>query len=97
MEYTIGSTHLRQQLTDVLEAVREPGVAYIVETFGRPQAVLINLNDYRQFRQFEQERTSFFGWLNTAAAQNAAVNTGRSETDVLSLIEQARNEATQVA
>lgn len=93
MEYTIGSTNLRQQLTDVLEAVREPGVAYVVETFGRPQAALINLDDYRQFRQFEQERRSFFGWLDETASKNAAQNAGMSEADVLALIEQARSEA----
>ncbi len=93
MEYTIGSTNLRQQLTDVLEVVREQGAAYVIETFGRPQAVLINLDDYRQFRQFEKERKSFFGWLDEAAAQNAAQNAGMSEADVLALIEQARTEA----
>lgn len=93
MQYTIGSTNLRQQLTDVLEAVREPGVAYVVETFGRPQAALINLDDYRRFRLFEQERQSFFGWLDEVATQNASQNSDMSESDVLALIEQARVEA----
>lgn len=96
MEYTIGSTNLRQQLTDVLEVVREQGVAYVIETFGRPQAVLINLEDYRQFCQFEQERKAFFTWLDEAAAQNAKLNSMMSEAEVLALIEQARVEvATQ--
>lgn len=96
MEYTIGSTNLRQQLTDVLEVVREQGVAYVIETFGRPQAVLINLEDYRQFCQFEQERKAFFTWLDEAAAQNANLNSMMSEAEVLALIEQARVEvATQ--
>ncbi len=35
-ERRIGATELRQKLTDVIQAVKEEKVAYVVETFGRP-------------------------------------------------------------
>ena len=44
MAQRVGTTDLRQRLTDILQAVREQRAAYVVETFGRPQAVLINLD-----------------------------------------------------
>lgn len=53
MEQVIGATELRQQLTDVLQAVREQRATYIVETFGRSQAAIVNLDEYRQFRQYQ--------------------------------------------
>lgn len=49
-ERQIGATELRQKLTDVIQAVKEEKVAYVVETFGRPQAVLIDLEEYRRLR-----------------------------------------------
>ena len=56
MEQVIGATELRQQLTDVLQAVREQRATYIVETFGRSQAAIVNLDDYRKFRQYQEQR-----------------------------------------
>ena len=63
LEQTIGATELRRHLTDVLQAVREERAAYIVATFERSQAALINLEEYRQFRAFKQQREAFFDWL----------------------------------
>jgi hypothetical protein len=68
MEQTIGTTALRQRLTDVLHAVQEERATYIVATFERSQAALINLEEYRQFRAFQQEREAFFDWLDRTAA-----------------------------
>ena len=45
MAKRIGTTDLRQRLTDVLQAVREERATYVVETFGRPQAAIINLDE----------------------------------------------------
>lgn len=97
MERSIGATDLRQRLTDILQAVRERREAYIVETFGRPQAAIISLDEYRQFQRFWQEREAFFGWLEAAAARNAERNVGLTDEEVLAIIEQARQEATSVA
>jgi prevent-host-death family protein len=92
MERSIGATDLRQRLTDVLQKVRERREAYIIETFGRPQAALINLDEYRQFQRFLREREAFFDWLEDAAARNAEHNQGLSDEEVLRIIEQARQE-----
>ena len=97
MEKSIGATNLRQRLTDVLQAVREQRAAYVVETFGRPQAVIVNLDEYRQFQRFREEREAFFEWLEGAAARNAERNVGLSDAEVLAIIERAREETANAA
>jgi prevent-host-death family protein len=97
MKKTIGATDLRQRLTDVLQAVRERRETYVVETFGRPQAAIINLDEYRQFRRFQEEREAFFEWLEDTAARNAQRNVGLSDEEVLALIERAREEVARAA
>jgi len=92
MERNIGATALRQRLTDVLQAVREQRETYVVETFGRPQAAIVNLDEYRLFRRFREEREAFFEWLENTASSNAARNAGLSDEEVLAIIEQAREE-----
>ena len=90
MERTIGATELRQRLTDVLQAVRERRETYIVETFERSQAALINLDEYRDFQRYKQEREAFFAWLEATAEHNAGHNLGLSEAEVLAIIQAAR-------
>ena len=97
MEKSIGSTDLRQRLTDVLQAVREQRAAYVVETFGRPQAAIVNLDEYRQFQRFREEREAFFEWLEATAARNAERNVGLSNDEVLAIIERAREEVANAA
>jgi PHD/YefM family antitoxin component YafN of YafNO toxin-antitoxin module len=93
MERKIGATELRQRLTDVLQAVREERATYIVETFERSQAALVNLDEYRQFLNYREAREAFFEWLETTAAQNAAQNLELSDDEVMTIIQQARQEA----
>ena len=93
MERRIGATALRQRLTDVLQAVREEQVTYVVATFDRSQAALVNLEEYRQFQQYKQEREAFFDWLEDTASQNAAQNLDLDDDEVLAIIEEARTEA----
>jgi PHD/YefM family antitoxin component YafN of YafNO toxin-antitoxin module len=97
MEERIGTTDLRQRLTDVLQNVREQGASYVIETFGRPQAILINEDEYRQYQRFRQEREAFFDWLEETAARNAERNVGLSDEDVLAIIEQAREDVASAA
>jgi len=97
MERSIGATALRQRLTDVLQAVREQRETYVVETFGRPQAAIVNLDEYEQFRRFRQERAAFFEWLEDTAERNAERNVGLSDEEVLAIVEQARQEVADVA
>jgi hypothetical protein len=80
-------------LTDVLQAVREERATYIVATFERSQAALINLEEYRQFRAFQQEREAFFDWLDRTAVQNATRNLNLSDEEVLAIIGEARAHA----
>jgi len=93
LERKIGATELRQRLTDVLQAVREERATYIIATFDRSQAALVNLEEYRQFQRFQQEREAFFDWLDDTASQNAAQNLDLGDDEVLAIIEQARTEA----
>lgn len=97
MERTIGTTKLRQKLTDVLQDVRESGETYVIQTFGRPQAAIVNLEELHRFRRFLEERDQFFDWLEETAARNAKRNTGMSEEEVLALVEQARQEVAAAA
>jgi prevent-host-death family protein len=97
MKKAIGATDLRQRLTDVLQAVRERRDTYVIETFGRPQAAIINLDEYRQFQRFREEREAFFEWLEDTAARNAQRNVGLSDEEVLALIERAREEVSRAA
>lgn len=92
MEQMIGTTELRQHLTDVLHAVREERATYVVSTFERSQAALINLDDYRQFQAFQREREAFFDWINRTAAQNSARNVTLTNDEVLAIIDQARSD-----
>ncbi len=92
MEKSIGTTELRQTLTDVLHQVQEQGASYLLETFGRPQAVIVNLDMYQQYQRFNQKREAFFDWLEDSAERNAARNVDLSEEDVLAIIEQARED-----
>ncbi len=97
MERSIGATELRQSLTDVLQAVREQRETYVIETFGRPQAAIINLDEYWLFQRFRREREAFFEWLEATAARDAERNVGLSDEEVLAIIEQAREEVALAA
>ena len=92
MEQVIGTTELRQQLTDVLQAVREKRATYIVETFGRSQPAIVNLGEYRQFQSYRRDREAYFNWLDRAASANAEHNRDLGEEAILAIIEQARDE-----
>jgi len=54
-EYQIGATELRQKLTDVIQTIREENATYVVETFGRPQVVIMRLEEYRNLQAFRSE------------------------------------------
>ena len=97
MEQSIGTTDLRQRLTDILQEVRERREAYIVETFGRPQAAIISIEEYRQFQRFREEREAFFERLEASATRNAERNAGLSDAEALAIIEQARQEVASAA
>jgi PHD/YefM family antitoxin component YafN of YafNO toxin-antitoxin module len=43
-------------LTDVIQAVKEEKVAYIVETFGRPQVAIVDVSAYRRLQATDPQR-----------------------------------------
>jgi prevent-host-death family protein len=92
MARRVGTTDLRQRLTDLLQAVRDEHETYVVETFGRPQAALVNLDEYEQFQHFQQERQAFFDWLEDATARDAEQNAEQSGEQMLTLAEQAHEQ-----
>jgi prevent-host-death family protein len=94
MENRVGATDLRQHLTDVLQAVREQRETYVIETFGRPQAAIINLDEYEQFLRYQHERAAFFEWLDQAATENAEQNAGLSEQETSNIVALAREQVT---
>lgn len=77
-EYAIGATELRQKLTDVIQQVREQNVTYVVETFGRPQVVILSLESYRELQH--QQRLAAEG-AATAAADAFGLWAARPELD----------------
>lgn len=92
MEKQIGTTYLRQKLTDVIQEIREEKATYVVETFGRPQVAIVDLDQYQSFLHYQQERKEFFRELDAIATENAERNADLTEEEVLALIEQARTE-----
>ncbi|MCA9920231.1 MAG: hypothetical protein KC445_19870 [Anaerolineales bacterium] len=92
MEKQIGTTYLRQKLTDVIQEIKEEKATYVVETFGRPQVAIVDLDQYQSFLLYRAQREEFFRELNEIAAENAKHNADLTEEEILALIEQARQE-----
>jgi PHD/YefM family antitoxin component YafN of YafNO toxin-antitoxin module len=65
MEYQIGTTNLRHKLTDVLIDGRENGATYVIETFGRPKAAIINLEQYQRMK----EEAEVLAWIEQARTE----------------------------
>lgn len=80
-------------MTDVLQAVREQRATYIVETFGRSQAAIVNLEDYRDFQSYRRDRESGRDQPGQLGSGSGAVPKRElSEDEVMAIIEQARHE-----
>ena len=91
-ERQIGTTELRQRLTDVIQAVKEEKVAYVVETFGRPQVVIVGVAEYQSLQAQQARRQQFFERLSATSEENAQMNAGLTEDQLLAIIEDARAE-----
>ena len=76
-ERQIGTTELRQRLTDVIQAVKEEKVAYVVETFGRPQVVIVGVEAYRRLQTLKPQRAATAGLAQSAFGMWA----GREDID----------------
>jgi len=91
-ERRIGTTELRQRLTDVIQAVKEEKVAYVVETFGRPQVVVVNIAEYERLQANETRRRQFLDRLEATSEANTRLNADLTEEQLLAIIDEARAE-----
>ncbi len=48
---TINATELRTNTRDLMERVKYHGEQFIVETFGRPMAVIISFEDFNRIKK----------------------------------------------
>lgn len=91
-ERQIGATELRQKLTDVIQAVKEEKVAYVVETFGRPQVVIVDVDEYGRLQAYRARREEFFDRLAAASEENSRRNAGLTDEQLLAIIDEARDQ-----
>ncbi|MBI4761742.1 MAG: type II toxin-antitoxin system Phd/YefM family antitoxin [Chloroflexi bacterium] len=54
---TINSTELRTKTRDLMERVKYNGEIFLVETFGRPMAVIISMEDFARIKDFLNSRS----------------------------------------
>ena len=92
IEHIIGATELRQKLTDVLQDVRDQGRTYVIQTVGRPQAAIVNLEEFRRFKRFAEQRREYIDRPKEMADPNARRSMGLSEEEVLELVERSRKD-----
>lgn len=95
MPKTITSTELQKQTRDAIDYARVERDAVIVESYGRPMAVILSYEEYQAYLLYRQEaderRRERFAQLRQAAEANAACNQLSLE-DAAELVEQLRQE-----
>lgn len=94
MPKVITSTELQKQTRETIDYARVERDAVIVETYGRPMAVILSYDEYQAYMSYkakQDQRSVRFALLRDAAAQNAAYNQ-LSEEEALQLVEEARQE-----
>ena len=64
--------------------------AVIVETYGRPMAVILSYDEYKAYMAYrEEQREARFAFLRETAGENAAYN-GLTEEEAITLVEKMR-------
>lgn len=94
MPKVITSTELQKQTREAIDYARMERDAVIVETYGRPMAVILSYEEYLAYMNYkagQEERAARFTLLRDAAGQNAAYNQ-LSEEEGMRLAEEAREE-----
>ncbi len=96
MPKIITSTELQKQTREAIDYARVERDAVIVETYGRPMAVILSYDEYLAYVNYkarQEQGAARFSVLRGAAGQNAAYN-HLSEEDGMQLVEEARREIT---
>lgn len=94
MPKIITSTELQKQTREAIDYARVERDAVIVETYGRPMAVILSYDEYQAYMNYkakQEQRSARFSLLRDAAEQNAAYNQ-LSEEEAIQLVEEARQE-----
>ncbi len=94
MPKVISSTELQKQTREAIDYARVERDAVIVETYGRPMAVILSYDEYKAYmayREAEERRESRFASLSEAAEQNATYN-GLSKEEAAKIVEEIRAE-----
>jgi PHD/YefM family antitoxin component YafN of YafNO toxin-antitoxin module len=94
MPKVITSTELQKQTREAIDYARVERDAVIVETYGRPMAVILSYDEYQAYMEYkagQEYRSARFALLRDAAEQNAAYNQ-LSEEEAVQLVEEAREE-----
>jgi PHD/YefM family antitoxin component YafN of YafNO toxin-antitoxin module len=85
---------VQKQTRETIDYARVERDAVIVETYGRPMAVILSYDEYLAYMSYkakQEQRSTRFALLRDAAAQNAAYNQ-LSEEQAIKLVEEARQE-----
>ncbi len=94
MPKVITSTELQKQTREAIDYARVERDAVIVETYGRPMAVILSYDEYLAYMDYktrQEQRSARFALLRDAAGQNAAYNQ-LSEEEGMQLVEEVREE-----
>lgn len=97
MPKVITSTELQKQTREAIDYARVERDAVIVETYGRPMAVILSYDEYVAYMSYkarQEQRAARFSLLRDAAGQNAAYNQ-LSEEEGIQLVEEVRQEVAQ--
>ena len=93
MEKVVTSTELQKHTRDIIDMARTQDMVIVIETYGKPMAVMLPYDEYQAYLAFKQrqhdERRERFAQVRELAALNAAV-TGLSDSEAAILVEEAR-------
>ena len=95
MEKIISSTELQKHTRDLIDLARTQNAVIVIETYGKPMAVMLSYNEYQEYLVYKQnqqhERRERFAQLRLLAEQNANSNE-MTDQQAAALIEEVRSE-----
>lgn len=94
MEKVINAVLARQQLGQLLEEVYYQHNAVVIERAGRPMAVLVPVE---QYRQWQEARAGLFRMVGEARARTASVPAMEIEADIAAAVEGAKSHERRAA
>jgi prevent-host-death family protein len=92
MTKTISATEARVHFGDVLRGVTERGETIFVERGGKPQAVVISIEEYDRLRSNGEPQDDWWTLVEKSRQRIARELNGRPMPDIVQLINDAREE-----